>query len=200
MLVNSGKINTIRDVVSSPPADGIIGRPPPPACLIKWYYSSQFPMSLDLFQFPEREGQTGKQNFHYGYINHPMHCFFLAHCLVELQKFGSHALPVVKTLCGNIRADKVNAISEEGSVCPFAHSPVVLMQEALALYAIRDYDSSQVLLLRYCCPLCKVIYYSCRVVLNSCEKKIRTAWIISIRSQTYCTSKNSVSNYRTWLT
>lgn len=73
-----------------------------------------------------------------------MHCFFLAHCLVELQKFGSYALTVVKSLRGG-------AVLSHAP--PFTRSPAVLVQEALALYSVRDYDGSQVMDCLICRPL-----------------------------------------------
>ena len=141
MLVNSGQIHTIRDVISAPPSSAA-ARPAGPAVSqrssqsapLKWYYTPDNPMSARLLEFVQQSSQA----VHGGYVNHPMHCFFLAHCLVELQKFGSHALAVVQTLYS------AAGVSESSVYCPFSRSPAVLVQEALALYSIRDYDGSQV--------------------------------------------------------
>lgn len=143
-MVHSGQIHTIRDVLSAPPANATMAvrsssmfndQP------VRWFYDPGSAMSADLMEFtiPQESGHQN-QEMQLGFLNHPMYCFFLAHCLVELQKFGSQALAVVKTLYSGMQGS-----AEATEVyCPFCRSPAVLVQEALALYSIRDYSSSQV--------------------------------------------------------
>lgn len=202
--MNSNQIHTIRDVLAPPPSNAMIevslsdtvrtssGK------AFKWYYSPGAPMAAALYRFSHHSAAAPTVSPHYGYLNHPMHCFFLTHCLVDLQKFCSHALGVVKTIYGSVResgsaADPVTTVSH-----PFLRSPAALVQEALALYSIRDYDSSQVSMLASICFQLRAQYFRMRfidrAVSKSFVKETRTALIISIRFPIFYTLKNRKLN------
>lgn len=148
ILVHSGQIHTVRDIISTPPEAGTemthcsSESAVPGNSLKRWYFSASHPISTSLICFTRLEGEKKADACTYGYINHPMHLFFLTHCLVELQQFGSVAISVAKVLYGTVRAMVDGAPRNLGAL--FSRSPALLCLEALALYSIRDYDASQV--------------------------------------------------------